>query len=223
MSAHCCDHGHEHASAAAASPVYRRVLWAALAVNLAMFAVEIGAGLAAQSVSLLADSLDFLGDAANYGISLFVLGMAIQWRARASLLKAASMAAFGLWVAVTTIQHALAGTVPSAPVMGVIGSLAFAANLGVAFLLYRWREGDSNMRSVWLCTRNDAIGNLAVLAAAAGVFGSGTGWPDYIVAAIMSGLALTGAAQVTRQAIAELRHSREERARDEQAQAVGSL
>lgn len=213
MSAHCCDHGHEHANAAAVSPVYRRVLWVALVVNFAMFTVEIGAGVAAQSVSLLADSLDFLGDAANYGISLFVLGMALQWRARASLIKAASMGAFGLWVAFTTIQHALAGTVPAAPVMGVVGTLAFAANLGVAFLLYRWREGDSNMRSVWLCTRNDAIGNLAVLAAAAGVFGSGTGWPDYAVAAVMSGLALVASVQVTRQALVELR----------EPQAAGSL
>ncbi len=204
MSAHCCDHGHEHATSAAASPAYRRVLWVALAVNLAMFCVEIGAGLAAQSVSLLADSLDFLGDAGNYGISLFVLGMALQWRARASLLKAASMGAFGAWVAVTTAQHALAGTVPAAPVMGMVGALAFAANLGVAALLYRWREGDSNMRSVWICTRNDAIGNLAVLAAAAGVLGSGSGWPDYLVAAVMSGLALVGAFQVARQAMAEL-------------------
>ena len=202
MSAHCCDHDH---GSAANSPVYRRILWIALAVNLAMFAVEIGAGLMAQSASLLADSLDFLGDAANYGISLFVLGMALKWRARASLLKAASMAAFGGWVAGTTIHHALAGTVPEAHVMGVIGALAFAANLGVAALLYRWREGDSNMRSIWICTRNDAIGNLAVLAAAVGVFGSGTGWPDYIVAAIMSGLALWGSAQVLRQALGELR------------------
>ena len=213
MSAHCCDHGHENANAAAASPVYRRILWVALAVNLAMFAVETGAGLAAQSSSLLADSLDFLGDSANYGLSLFVLGMALHWRARASLIKAASMAAFGLWVAYVTIGHALAGTVPSAPVMGVVGALAFAANLGVAFLLYRWREGDSNMRSVWLCTRNDAIGNLAVLVAAAGVFGSGAGWPDYIVAAVMSGLALMGAFQVARHALGELR----------EPQAAGSL
>ena len=218
MSAHCCDHGHEHASAAAASPVYRRILWVALVVNLAMFVVEIGAGLAAQSASLLADSLDFLGDAGNYGISLFVLGMALHWRARASLLKAASMAAFGVWVAVTTISHAMAGTVPEAPVMGVVGALALAANFGVALLLYRWRDGDSNMRSVWICTRNDAIGNLAVLAAALGVFGSGTGWPDYLVAAIMSGLALVGAFQVTRAAVAELRHARES-----EPQAVGSL
>src|SRR5438128_7996862 len=149
MSAHCRGHGHDHDTGASSSPAYRRVLWLALSVNIAMFAVEIGAGLAAQSVSLLADSLDFLGDATNYGISLFVLGMALRWRARASLLKAASMGAFGLWVAATTIYHALAGTVPQAPVMGAVGTLAFAANLGVAALLYRWRNGDSNMRSVW--------------------------------------------------------------------------
>ncbi|GEP53290.1 cation transporter [Reyranella soli] len=205
MSAHCCGHDHGHGQS---SPVYRRILWIALAVNLAMFAVEIGAGLAAQSASLLADSLDFLGDAANYGLALFVLGMALQWRARAALIKAASMGVFGLWVAGTAIQHAVAGTVPEAPVMGAVGALALAANLGVAVLLYRWRDGDSNMRSVWICTRNDAIGNLAVLVAAAGVFGSGTGWPDYIVAAIMSGLALVGAFQVTRQALGELAHTR---------------
>ena len=202
---HSHDHGHDHSAAAATSPAYRRVLWLALAVNLAMFFVEIGAGFAAQSVSLLADSLDFLGDAVNYGLSVFVLGMALRWRARAALLKAASMGAFGLWVAGTTIQHALAGTVPTAPVMGMVGVLAFTANFGVALLLYRWREGDSNMRSVWICTRNDAIGNVAVMVAALGVFGSGTGWPDYLVAAIMSGLALWGAAQVIRGALGELR------------------
>ncbi|HZP99951.1 MAG TPA: cation transporter [Reyranella sp.] len=202
MAAHCCAHD---SGSAASSPAYRRTLWVALALNVAMFAVEIGAGFAAQSVSLLADSLDFLGDAANYGLSLFVLGMALQWRARASLLKAASMGAFGLWVAVTTIHHALAGTVPQAPVMGVIGAVAFAVNFGVAALLYRFRNGDSNMRSVWICTRNDAIGNLAVMAAAAGVFGSGTGWPDYVVAGVMSGLALWGAGQVMLQARGELR------------------
>lgn len=205
MSAHCCGHGHDHG---AASPAYRRILWIALLVNFAMFAVEIGAGLAARSASLLADSLDFLGDAANYGLALFVLGMALQWRARAALVKAASMGLFGLWVGATTIQHALAGTVPEAPVMGAVGALALVANLGVAVLLYRWRDGDSNMRSVWICTRNDAIGNLAVLAAAVGVFGSGTGWPDYIVASIMSALALVGALQVTRQALGELARTR---------------
>jgi len=206
MSAHCGhhDHGHDH-GAASASPAYRRILWVALAINLAMFGVEIGAGLAAQSASLLADSLDFLGDAANYGISLLVMGLALRWRARASLVKAATMGAFGLWVAATTIQHALAGTLPGAPTMGLVGAVAFAANFGVALLLWRWRDGDSNMRSVWICTRNDAIGNLAVIVAALGVFGSGSGWPDYVVAAIMSGLALWGAATIIRGALGELR------------------
>jgi Co/Zn/Cd efflux system component len=203
-----CNHGHGHDhdhGAASASPAYRRVLWVALAVNLAMFAVEIGAGLAAQSTSLLADSLDFLGDSANYGISLLVVGLALRWRARAALLKAATMGAFGLWVAVTTVQHALAGTLPQAETMGLVGMLAFAANFGVALLLWRWRDGDANMRSVWICTRNDAVGNVAVMAAALGVFGSGTGWPDYLVAAIMSGLALWGAATIIRGALGELR------------------
>ena len=204
MGVHCCGHGHAHGGEASASPDYRRVLWSALAVNLAMFGVEIAAGVAAGSASLLADSLDFLGDSANYALSLFVLGQALAWRARASLVKAASMGAFGLWVAATTVQHALAGTVPAAPMMGAVGALAFAANLGVAVLLFRFRDGDSNMRSVWICTRNDALGNLAVLAAAAGVLGSGSGWPDYLVAAIMSGLALWGALQVTRHALGEL-------------------
>ena len=216
MGVHCCGHddghghGHGQGGGGSASPAYRRVLWVALAVNLAMFFVEIGAGVAAGSASLLADSLDFLGDSANYALSLFVLGQALAWRARASLVKAASMGAFGLWVAGTTVQHALAGTVPAAPVMGMVGTLAFAANLGVAVLLYRWRDGDSNMRSVWICTRNDALGNLAVLAAALGVFGSGSGWPDTLVAAIMSGLALWGAVAVTRHALGELAQERAE-------------
>src|SRR3981081_304955 len=139
MSAHCCGHTHERSAAAANSPTYRRVLWVALSLNLVMFFCEIGAGLAAQSASLLADSLDFLGDAGNYGLSLFVLGMALQWRARASLLKAARGGALGAWVAAPPIQHAVAGTVPAAPLMGAVGALAFAANLGVAALLYRWR------------------------------------------------------------------------------------
>jgi Co/Zn/Cd efflux system component len=202
MSAHCCHHDHGSSSE---SPAYRRVLWAALAVNAAMFGVEIVAGLNAGSVSLLADALDFLGDAANYAISLAVLGAALKWRARASLLKGASMAAFGIWVLFVTAHHAMAGTVPDAPTMGIVGVLALAANLGVAALLYRFREGDSNMVSVWLCTRNDAIGNLAVMAAALGVFGTGGGWPDFIVAAIMASLALTASWRVIRQALGELR------------------
>lgn len=204
MSANCCDHDHGCSSGRDIPPAYRRVLVIALLVNAAMFGVEVLAGVRAGSVSLLADSLDFLGDAANYGISLWVLGLSLAARARASLLKAASMAAFGTGVLATAIWNALHGGVPEAPLMGVIGALALAANLGVAILLYAWRDGDSNMRSVWLCTRNDAIGNLAVLAAALGVFGTGQAWPDLAVAVIMASLALSASLQIVRQARREL-------------------
>ncbi len=205
---HACghghDHGHDHSHGPRADGPYRFVLWVALLLNAAMFVVEIGAGVASGSVSLLADSLDFLGDAANYGVSLFVLGASLAWRARTALVKAASMAAFGLWVAGEAVWSAISGVVPQAITMGVVGALALGVNVLVALLLYRYRDGDSNMRSVWLCSRNDAIGNLAVMAAAAGVFGTRTGWPDIAVAAVMAGLALWGAAQVTRLALREL-------------------
>jgi Co/Zn/Cd efflux system component len=201
----CCPPPAPQDDATGSPPGYRRILWVALAINLTMFGVEVAAGLGAQSVSLLADSLDFLGDAANYGVSLFVLGMALRWRARASLIKGATMAAFGLWVIFVTARHAIAGTVPDAPVMGVVGVVALAANATVAALLYRFRKGDSNMASVWICSRNDAIGNVAVLAAALGVFGAGAGWPDFVVGAVMAALALQGAWQILRQAMAELR------------------
>lgn len=208
MSASCDSHGHGHdqdQGAAGNDPVYRRILVVALLVNLAMFVVEIVTSRAAMSDALLADSIDFLGDAANYAVSLWVLGAALAIRARASLLKAASMAVFGLWVLGSTTLNVLAGNVPVAPTMGIVGALALAANFGVALLLYRFRNGDSNMQSVWLCTRNDAVGNVAVLAAALGVFATGQGWPDAAVAAGMGLLALHSAVRVTRQAMSELR------------------
>jgi Co/Zn/Cd efflux system component len=199
-------HGHDHHHGPSpTSEHYRLILWIALIANAGMFVVELAAGLAAGSVSLQADALDFFGDAANYGVSLAVLGMALAWRARASLLKGFSMAVFGVWVLAHTIFNLVTGVVPEPMTMGVIGTAALAVNLGVALLLYRYREGDSNMRSVWLCTRNDALGNLAVLAAALGVFGTGAGWPDLIVASVMAALALTSSAQVTRHALQELR------------------
>jgi Co/Zn/Cd efflux system component len=184
---------------------HRRVLWAVLAINAAMFVVEVAAGVAAGSASLQADALDFLGDAANYGISLVVVGMALRYRASAALAKGATMGLFGLWVIATVIWHAWHGTVPSAFTMGAVGVSALLAN-GLSFgLLWAYRHGDANMRSAWICTRNDVLGNLAVLLAAAGVFGSGTGWPDIIVAAIMAGLALQGAWIVVRRSLSELR------------------
>jgi Co/Zn/Cd efflux system component len=184
---------------------YRRVLWTVLAINGIMFLVEIGAGLAAGSASLQADALDFFGDAANYGISLMVVGMALRYRATAALAKGATMGLFGLWVIGTVIWHLVHGTLPNAFTMGAVGFAALIANAASFGLLWAYREGDANMRSAWICTRNDVVGNLAVLLAALGVFGTGTGWPDIVVAAIMAALALQGAAVVVRQSVAELR------------------
>jgi Co/Zn/Cd efflux system component len=157
-----------------------------LAINGAMFLVEIGAALAAGSASLQADALDFLGDAANYAISLFVVGMALRYRASAAMIKGLTMGAFGRRIIGTVIWHALHGTLPSAVAMGAVGVTALVAN-GVSFaLLWTHRQGDANMRTAWICTRNDVLANLPVLLAAVGVFGTGTGWPDIIVAAIMA-------------------------------------
>jgi len=181
------------------------VLWIALLINAGMFAVEIIAGVAAQSAALQADALDFLGDSANYAISLGVAGLALRWRARAALLKGASLLVLGLWVLGSTVWMALAGTLPQAETMGVIGIMALIANLACAVMLWRHREGDANRRSVWICSRNDAIGNIAVVGAAVGVFGTGTGWPDIAVAAILAGLGVSGGWQIVRQARGELR------------------
>jgi Co/Zn/Cd efflux system component len=170
-----------------------------------MFAIEIVAGLAAGSASLQADALDFLGDAGNYVISLVVVGMALRYRALAALVKGATMAAFGLWVVGVTAWNAVAGTLPEAFTMGAVGSAALLANAASFGLLWAYRSGDANMRSAWICTRNDVLGNLAVLLAALGVFGTGTAWPDLVLAAIMAGLALQGAVLVLRQSQAELR------------------
>ncbi|WP_027527384.1 cation transporter [Bradyrhizobium sp. Ec3.3] len=183
----------------------RRALWAVLAINAAMFAVEVAAGVAAGSASLQADALDFLGDAANYGISLLVVGMALRYRASAALVKGATMGVFGLWVIGTVIWHVWAGTLPNALTMGAVGVTALLANVASFGLLWAHRHGDANMRSAWICTRNDVLGNLAVLLAAAGVFGTGTGWPDLIVAVIMALLAIQGATVVVRHSLGELR------------------
>ncbi len=188
---------------------WRRVLWLALAINATMFAVEIAAGVAAQSAALKADALDFLGDSANYAISLGVAGMALQWRARAALLKGVSLLLLGLWVLGSTIWMARAGTLPQAETMGIIGVLALFANFACAVMLWRHRDGDANRRSVWICSRNDAIGNIAVVAAALGVFGTGTAWPDIAVAAILAALGISGGWQIVWQARRELAAVRE--------------
>lgn len=202
MSTHCCeapcsDQRWNNAT-------YKKVLWIVLAINAAMFLVELVLGFAAASASLQADALDFLGDTASYGISLMVVGMALHHRARAALLKGISMAGFGVWIIANVVWNALQGTIPEATIMGLVGFAALLANVLTFLLLCAYRSGDSNMRSVWLCSRNDVIGNCAVLLAAAGVFGTSQGWPDLLVAAMMGTLALQGGAIVIKTAALEL-------------------
>jgi Co/Zn/Cd efflux system component len=204
---------HHHCAAQATTPemsrdpAFRRVLWFALIVNASMFVVEIVASQMSNSVSLQADALDFFADSANYAISLFVIGMSIKSRARAALIKGVSMAAFGIFVLFTAVTRAYSGDLPEATIMGSIGFMALIANLSVAAALYSFRGGDSNMQSIWLCSRNDAIGNLAVIAAAAGVFSTATRWPDLMVASGIAILSLSAAYKVIRMAINEIRNA----------------
>ena len=175
------------------STAYKRALWAVIAINATMFLVEMGAGMLSGSQALKADALDFLGDTATYGISLFVIGMPLVWRSWTALLKGLSLGVMGLWVLGSTAHQVLVLGVPRAEVMGAIGFLALAANLTSVLLLLRYRDGDANVRSVWLCSRNDAIGNLAVVLAAGGVWVTITAWPDLIVAGVMASLFLYSA------------------------------
>lgn len=199
----CCS-GSCSTADAPIDPRFRKALWIALVLNTLMFGVEIVGGLRAGSVSLLADAVDFAGDAANYALSLSVLSLGLLWRARAALVKGVTMAVYGVLVLAKTGWAARYGLPPEAYTMGAIGALALATNLGVAMMLYRFRDGDANMRSVWLCSRNDSIVNVAIILAAVGVLGSGTRWPDLIVAAVVSALALTSARTVIRQAHNEI-------------------
>ncbi|MEW8381348.1 MAG: cation transporter, partial [Candidatus Thiodiazotropha taylori] len=189
---------------AAVSPEFRKALWIALIVNLIMFNIEVVGGLYADSVSLLADAVDFAGDAANYALSLSVLSLGLLWRARAALIKGMTMGAYGLLVVGKTVWATLYGTAPEAYTMGLIGLVALVANLSVAVMLYRFRDGDANMRSVWLCSRNDSIVNLMIILAALGVLGTETRWPDLIVAAVVSGLAISSAISIVVQARDEI-------------------
>lgn len=183
---------------------YRRVLWIALVANVVMFLVEVAAAVFSGSSALAADAADFLGDSANYALSLGALAIGGAWISRVALLKGTAMLAYGVAVLAYALWRAWLGVAPEPLTMGVVGVLALLVNLGVAALLYRFREGDANMRSVWLCTRNDVIANLAVLVAAAGVLGTGTVWPDVAVAGILALLGLSSGRIVIRQARAEL-------------------
>ncbi len=187
---------------------WRRILWIALGLNAAMFMVESIAGIAAQSRSLQADALDFLGDAANYAISLGVAGLAVHWRAKAALVKGLTILLFGIGVLAWAIWGLVRGTTPDPVAMGVVGFMALLVNVLVALLLYRYRTGDANMRSVWICSRNDAINNLLVIGAGAGVLWSGSALPDLVIAFVMATLGISGGWQIVRHAHAELREAK---------------
>ena len=186
-------------------PAYKRVLWGVIFINAAMFFVEMSAGKLAGSQALQADALDFLGDALTYGLSLAVIGMSLKVRSTAALIKGLSLLFMGLWVFGSTVYQIFILGVPSAQIMGLIGLLALAANLASVLLLMRYKDGDANVRSVWLCSRNDAIGNVAVMIASFAVFLTASAWPDLIVAIIMAGLFLRSAQLILVQAWQELR------------------
>lgn len=184
---------------------YRARLWTVIVLNATMFAVEIGGGVMAGSQALQADALDFLGDTLTYGMSLAVIGLSLRVRATAALIKSATLAFMGLWVLGTTLWHALVLGTPRAEVMGLIGFLALATNAASVLILLKYKDGDANVRSVWLCSRNDAIGNIAVMLAAFGVWSTATGWPDVLVAAMIASLFLNSASKILRQALGEWR------------------
>ncbi len=197
----CCNH--EPGAFDGVSAEYKRRLWAVIAINAGMFAVEMVAGHVAQSQALQADALDFFGDAVTYGLSLAVIGSSIRVRTSTAMLKGVSLFLMGIWVFGSTLYQVFVTGVPKAEVMGVIGFAALIANLLSVALLMKYKDGDANVRSVWLCSRNDAIGNVAVMLAAIGVWGTATGWPDLIVAGIMAGLFLSSAFQIVRQSLKE--------------------
>jgi Co/Zn/Cd efflux system component len=204
----CCGHNHTITKDRfhGASATFRRTLWLVIALNAILFGVEICYGVLADSQALQADAMDFLGDTLTYGISLYVIGRSVGVRTSAALMKSISLAAMGIYVLASTMWRVFILALPSATVMGWVGLAALAANIASVLLLYRFKDGDANVKSVWLCSRNDAIGNVAVMLAAVGVWGSQTAWPDLAVAAIMASLFLSSAVQITRQAITEYRN-----------------
>ena len=205
MSAHCCHEGTERFEGA--SPRYRRILWIVIALNALMFGIEVVAGTLAGSMALQADAMDFAADAATYGLTLYMIGKPDRWRAGAALIKGASLALMGAYVLGATLWRVFVTGTPEPIVMGAVGFAALAVNVTAALLLFRFRGGDANVRSVWLCSRNDAIGNVAVMLAALGVLGTGTAWPDLAVAAILAGLFLYSAVSILRQSLGELRRA----------------
>ena len=178
-----------------------KTLKTVLAINLIMFIVELTVGILAGSVSLLADSLDMLGDALAYGFSLYVVAHGLRMKALAAIFKGLIMAVFGLFVLGEAIYKILAPHVPVFEAIGVMGLVALAANSFCLFLLWSHRADDINMKSVWLCSRNDIIANTSVLAAAAGVWITASPWPDILVGTALAGLFLRSAVHVLTEAV----------------------
>ena len=196
--------GHSHTVAFdGMSDDYRRRLIAVIAINAVMFVVEMSAGVLAGSQALKADAADFFADTLTYGASLAVIGLSLRTRSLVALGKGVSLLLMGLWILGSTVYRVFVMGVPEAEIMGVVGFLALAANVASVVILMRYKDGDANVRSVWICSRNDAIGNVAVMVAALGVWGTASGWPDLIVAGIMATLFLFSSAKILTQAWAE--------------------
>ncbi len=184
---------------------YKSILWVVIAINAVMFVVETGASIASDSMALRADALDFLGDSLTYSLTLLAIGHSLRWRASAAMFKGLLLAVMGLWVLGSTLHRVFVLGTPDEFIMGSVALAAFTANAVSALLLFKYRNGDANVRSVWLCSRNDAIGNVAVLVAVGAVYASQSQWPDIIVALLMALLFLHSASLIIRQALAEFR------------------
>lgn len=211
----CCEHDLKFEGI---SKRYRAILWIVIAINGLMFLLETGASVVADSMALRADALDFLGDTFTYGITLLAIGHSLRWRASAAMFKGVTLLLMGLWVLGSTLYQVLVLGIPNELMMGSVAMLAFAANVTSVLLLLRYRDGDANVRSVWLCSRNDAIGNLAVMLAAVAVFYTQSKWPDLIVAFLMAALFFYSSFQIICQARIELR----EYAAGQGAETIGS-
>lgn len=210
MSAHC---GHD-VGFDGSDPKFRRALILVILINFLMFGIEMMAGHVSGSQALMADALDFFADGITYTISLIVIGMALRVRSFAAMAKGISLLLMGLWVMSSTIYTVFYIETPKAEIMGIIGFLALIANVASVLILMRWRDGDANVRSVWLCSRNDAIGNIAVMLAALGVFGTGSGWPDLLVAGIMASLFISSSVKIIRQSNSEIKHGQAVKSND---------
>jgi Co/Zn/Cd efflux system component len=204
MSGQCCQNQPKFDGVSAG---FKRALWIVIVINGVMFVVEMIAGRISQSQALQADALDFFADTITYGLSLYVIGLSIKVRSSAALLKGFSLAIMGLWVLGSTVYQSFLSDVPQAEVMGLIGFLALLANSLSVLLLIRFRNGDANVRSAWLCSRNDAIGNIAVMLAGSGVWVTNSAWPDLVVASLMAGLFFWSALQIIRLAHVEYQSS----------------